>query len=287
VGLRESPSRPWTSKRTQIARTRARETLQFASCTTALKPTRVAPPTWWPWRSTSARGAERSVGARCPGGRTRCPPASAAGVARSCGYGTGRGTQTGGATSATSALESDLVPRRCSVAADRSFGRFCSAFRIAACHFPGAYGCLFSVDKRFELGLDDASQATGNSDSSDVRDFQLAGPYTAYVLSYLGAVIGSDQVNVVDLRDATRLRPSSPQPTIVRSLVGVRGSAPRHLSRSMRFWTIPLHCWPHGVLRGGQVSDLDPHTHAPAQLRPVAPALRASAHTESAAASGQ
>ena len=84
---------------------------------------------------------------------------------------------------------------------------------------PVAYGCLFSVDKRFELGLDDPSGATGNSDSSDARDFQLAGTYTAYVLSYVGAVIGSDQVNVVDLRDGTRVTPSSPQPMIVRELV--------------------------------------------------------------------
>jgi hypothetical protein len=123
-GARHPGARPPLDiqKGPQIARTRAPETLQFASCTTASKPTRVAPPTWWPWRSTSAKRAERSLGARCPGERTRCPSASAAGVARSCGYGTGRGTEAGGATSATGALESDLVrlvPRRCLVAADQ------------------------------------------------------------------------------------------------------------------------------------------------------------------------
>ena len=84
---------------------------------------------------------------------------------------------------------------------------------------PVAYGCLFSVDKRIELGLDDPVAPTGDADSSDARDFQLAGPYTAYVLSYLGAVAGSDQVNVVDLRDGTRVTPSSHQPVVVRSLV--------------------------------------------------------------------
>lgn len=84
---------------------------------------------------------------------------------------------------------------------------------------PVAYGCLFSVDKRFELGLDDPEAPTGDSESSDARDFQLAAPYTAYVLSYVGAVMGSDEVNVVDLRDGTRVTPSSPRPMIVRSLV--------------------------------------------------------------------
>src|SRR6266540_6159716 len=70
---------------------------------------RVAPLTWRPWQSSSARRAELSVGAPCPGGRTRCPPARAAGAARSCASGTGCGAETGPAASATSALESDLV----------------------------------------------------------------------------------------------------------------------------------------------------------------------------------
>jgi hypothetical protein len=70
---------------------------------------RVAHLTWRPWQSSSARRAELSVGAPCPGGRTRCPPAPAAGGARSSAYGTGCGTETGPTAPATSALESDLV----------------------------------------------------------------------------------------------------------------------------------------------------------------------------------
>ena len=92
---------------------------------------------------------------------------------------------------------------------------------------PVAYGCLFSTNKRFELGMDDPEAPTGDADSSDARDFQLAGPYTAYVLSYVGAVMGSDVVNVVDLRDGTRLVPASDglgpldvsTPRLVRGLV--------------------------------------------------------------------
>jgi hypothetical protein len=78
---------------------------------------------------------------------------------------------------------------------------------------PVAYGCLFSVGKRFELGLDDPDPPTGDADSSDAGDFHLAGPYTAYVLSYLGAVQGSDVVEVVDLRDGSRLVPRSDEPS--------------------------------------------------------------------------
>lgn len=84
---------------------------------------------------------------------------------------------------------------------------------------PVAYGCLFSVDKRFYLGMDDPASPIGHSDSSDAEDFQLAGPYTAYVLDYLGAVIGTDQLNVVDLRDGTRITPGPDRPHQVRSLV--------------------------------------------------------------------
>jgi hypothetical protein len=127
---RRPPGRPWTFKETANCTNSSPETLRFVSCTTASKLNRVAPLTWWPWRSTSARRAERSVGARCPGGRTRCPHASAAGVARSCGYGTGCGTGTRGATLATSALDSE------SLLISRSFGRFCSAFRDRRLPFP-------------------------------------------------------------------------------------------------------------------------------------------------------
>jgi len=90
---------------------------------------------------------------------------------------------------------------------------------------PVAYGCLFSMDRRFELGLDDPSPPTGDAGSSDATDFQLAGPYTAYVLSYLGAVQGSDVVEVVDLRDGARLLPRSdePSPPDVRTPRIVRG----------------------------------------------------------------
>jgi hypothetical protein len=45
-------------------------------------------------RSTSARGAGRSLGATSPRGRTRCPHAPAADAGRSCGYGTGGGAET-------------------------------------------------------------------------------------------------------------------------------------------------------------------------------------------------
>jgi hypothetical protein len=94
---------------------------------------------------------------------------------------------------------------------------------------PVAYGCLFSTDKRFYLGMDDPASPIGDGDSSDARHFQLAGPYTAYVLHYLGAVIGSDEVSVVDLRDGSSVAPGwngdrviTPGlggPRIVRSLV--------------------------------------------------------------------
>jgi hypothetical protein len=83
---------------------------------------------------------------------------------------------------------------------------------------------------RFELGLDVSDGGpTGDSSSADAHHFQLAGPYTAYLLSYLGAAIGSDEVNVVDLRDGSRVvpgwdgdrltTPGLAGPLIVRSLV--------------------------------------------------------------------
>lgn len=106
---------------------------------------------------------------------------------------------------------------------------------------PVAYGCLFSVNKRFELGLDDPVAPTGDSESSDARDFQLAGPYTAYVLQYIGAVMGGDVVSVVDLRDGTRVTPGSGGPVVVRSLVlkdngSIAWIQNDHYSREEQVW---------------------------------------------------
>jgi hypothetical protein len=79
----------------------------LANCTMDSKV--VLPLRWRRSQSSSARRVEKSLGAKCPGGRTRCPLAPAAGAARSCGYGTGCGAERASRASVTSALESDRV----------------------------------------------------------------------------------------------------------------------------------------------------------------------------------
>src|SRR4029450_5071832 len=88
VRLKKATSRS-RAEDSQIARISSPEDTRSLRCTTDPKPDRVALSTCQPWRSTSARRAERSLGGPCPRGRTRCLPALAAGAPRTRGEATG------------------------------------------------------------------------------------------------------------------------------------------------------------------------------------------------------
>ena len=90
-------------------------------------------------RLTMARVLKRAPAMDPPHGHV---PACPCGGRETCGIRHRFGQETRPATSPTRASETDLVvldctPRRFVAVDERSFGRLCSAFRTAACHFPG------------------------------------------------------------------------------------------------------------------------------------------------------
>jgi hypothetical protein len=59
-----------------------------------------------------------------------------------------------------------------------------------------AFGCLFSLNKRVSLGVDDE-----NSDDEDLDLFRLAGHYVAFSDAISGGASGSVALVVIDLRN--------------------------------------------------------------------------------------